>query len=203
MLINNGQPIDGLVGGQTERDVRQMLDKYLPKPWEKAFQQAQLLLESQSFSEALILLRQVYEASEKKPEIAVFLTHTLVELQRLEEAESLLSNVKAGDQTPHYEQVVALLTVKKQVAKSPGVVALEEALKQDPENLDITYKLALQLQQEGCFRPALDLLLGILRKNRNFSEGGAKKTIMDILAILGKSDPLAIEYQRKLFTLLY
>jgi Thioredoxin domain-containing protein len=37
----------------------------------------------------------------------------------------------------------------------------------------------------------------------NFNDGEAKKVFADILAVLGKGDPLAIEYQRKMYTLLY
>ena len=93
--------------------------------------------------------------------------------------------------------------LKKQAAKTPEVTALETALEADPTNLDLIYQLAVQLNQEGYYRKALELLLQILQKNRQFSDGAARKTMTDILAALGKGDPLAVEFQRKLFTLLY
>ena len=43
----------------------------------------------------------------------------------------------------------------------------------------------------------------VLQKDRGFAEGEARKVFNAILASLGKGDPLAIEFQRKLFTLLY
>jgi putative thioredoxin len=69
--------------------------------------------------------------------------------------------------------------------------------------LAIRYQLALQLYQESCHRPALEHLLEILRKDRNFAEGEVRKSFAAIIASLGKGDPLAIEFQRRLFTLLY
>ena len=42
-----------------------------------------------------------------------------------------------------------------------------------------------------------------MRKDLNFRDGGAKKIYLDILAALGKGDPLAVEYQRKIYNLLY
>jgi len=61
----------------------------------------------------------------------------------------------------------------------------------------------VQFSQHQYQREALELLLGILRTNLNFRDGGAKKIYLDILAALGKGDPLAVEYQRKIYNLLY
>jgi putative thioredoxin len=43
----------------------------------------------------------------------------------------------------------------------------------------------------------------ILRADINHNDGATKKALLDTLASLGKGDPLAAEYQRKLFSLLY
>jgi putative thioredoxin len=107
------------------------------------------------------------------------------------------------DHDAHYEQLLAQVALKKQAAKTPELVALEAAHANEPDNLQIAYQLAIQYHAEDTYRPALELLMMILRKDRNFAEGAAKKTFMDILAALGKGDLLAIEFQRKLFTLLY
>jgi putative thioredoxin len=41
------------------------------------------------------------------------------------------------------------------------------------------------------------------RGHLNHNDGATKKTLLDTMASLGKGDPLAVEYQRKLFSLLY
>lgn len=203
MLIKDGQPLDGFTGAQTEIFVRQMLDKHLPKAWEKTVQQANDHIAAGDFVAALPLLRQAAEESGKQSGIVIRLAQTLLELNRVEEAESLLAGIRMADQDAHFQQVQAQLQLKKQAAKTPEVTALETALEADPTNLDLIYQLAVQLNQEGHYRKALELLLQILQKNRQFSDGAARKTMTDILAALGKGDPLAVEFQRKLFTLLY
>jgi putative thioredoxin len=203
MLIKDGQPLDGFTGAQTEVFVRQMLDKHLPKAWEKTVQQANDHIAAGDFVAALPLLRQAAEESGKQSGIVIRLAQTLLELNRVEEAESLLAGIRMADQDAHFQQVQAQLQLKKQAAKTPEVTALETALEADPTNLDLIYQLAVQLNQEGYYRKALELLLQILQKNRQFSDGAARKTMTDILAALGKGDPLAVEFQRKLFTLLY
>jgi len=42
-----------------------------------------------------------------------------------------------------------------------------------------------------------------LKGELNYADGAAKKTYQDVLATLGKGDSLAVEFQRKLYTLLY
>lgn len=203
MLIKDGQPLDGFTGAQTEQFVRQMLEKHLPKAWEKTVLQAHEHMAAGDFTAALPLLRQAAEESGKQAGIVISLAQTLLELNRVEEAESLLAGIRMADQDAHFQQVSAQLQLKKQAAKTPEVTALEAALEKDPTNLDLIYQLAVQLNQEGYYRKALELLLQILQKNRQFSDGAARKTMTDILASLGKGDPLAVEFQRKLFTLLY
>lgn len=203
MLIKDGQPLDGFTGAQPEPQIRELLDKHLPKAWEQTLIQAQALLEQQDFSGALPLLRQAYEESGEAPTVGCLLAQTLVELNRVDEAEPILGAIKLADQDALYQQVLAQLELKKQAEKNPELEALEQQLEQDPDNLELAHKLAVQLNQEGYHRQALELLYDILRKDLNHAEGQSKKALMDIIASLGKGDPLAAEFQRKLFTLLY
>jgi putative thioredoxin len=46
-------------------------------------------------------------------------------------------------------------------------------------------------------------LLIVLQKDLNHADGATKKALLDTIASLGKGDPLAVEYQRKLYSLLY
>ena len=203
MLLKDGQPLDGFTGAQSEAQVRQILEQHLPKAWEADLQKAQELLQSGDFSAALPVLQRVYEAAGQPGQVACLLTQCLLELNRLDEADTALQKVKLADQDQFYEQIKAQLDLKRQAAKTPEVEALEAELTQDPDNLELNYKLALQYNQEGYQKPALECLIKILRRDLNFEEGKARKALTDIIASLGKGDPLAIEYQRKLFTLLY
>lgn len=203
MVMRDGQPIDGFTGALPEVQVRELLDKYLPKPWEKYVNEAQAFIMAGDFNAALPLLRQAYDESKHVAAIACLIAQCHLELNRIDNAEAILATIKMADQDAHYEQLLAQVELKKQAAKTPELVALEAAHANDPASLEIAYQLAVQYHAESAHRPALELLMMILRKDRQFAEGAAKKTFTDILAALGKGDPLAVEFQRKLFTLLY
>jgi putative thioredoxin len=203
MIMQNGQPVDGFTGALPEVQVREVLAKYLPKPWELPLNQAQALMAQGNFTDALPLLRQAYDASSQLASIALLMAQCHLELNRIDNAEAILSSIKMADQDAHYEQLMAQVALKKQAAKTPELAALEEAYSKAPQDLTLRYQLALQYYQESQHRPALEHLLEVIRSERNFAEGEARKTYTAIIAALGKADPLAIEFQRKLFTLLY
>lgn len=203
MLIKDGQPLDGFTGAQSEVQVRQMLEQHLPKAWEQELSQAQALLEAGDYSAALPLLQRVYEESGRQPQVACLVAGAQLELNRVEEAQAMLDTVKLADQDTLFQQVKAKLELKQQASKTPEIESLERELEGQPDSLELSYKLAVQYNQEGYQRQALELLIKILQKDLGYADGTARKTLTDILAALGKGDPLAIEYQRKLFTLLY
>jgi putative thioredoxin len=203
MIMQNGQPVDGFTGALSEVQVREVLAKYLPKPWEAPLNQAQALMEEENFSDALPLLRQAHDASQQLASVALLMAQCHLELNRIDNAEAILSTIKMVDQDAYYEQLMAQIALKKQAAKTPELAALEDAYSKSPQDLNVRYQLALQYHQESQYRPALEHLLEIIRLERNFAEGDVRKTFTAIIAALGKADPLAIEFQRKLFTLLY
>lgn len=203
MVMKDGQPVDGFVGAQTETAVRQMLEKYLPKPWDIQLQQARELIAAGDFGGALALLRSAYADSRKRGDIGIELAATLLALKRFDETQAQLDSIKLADREQRYQQVLAQLELQREAAKTPEIRALESALEKAPEDLATAYQLALQYSQNAQHREALELLIGILRRDRQFRDGGAKKSVLDIIATLGKGDPLATEYQRKLFSLMY
>lgn len=203
MVMRDGQPVDGFAGAQTEAAVRALLEKYLPKPWDLLLQQALELQANDDFVSALPMLRQAYAESRQRPDIAVTLAATLLQLNRFEESQEVLEKVKLAHRDAHWEQVFAQIDLKREAAKTPEVRLLESALASDPTNLETAYQLALQHSQNQNYRDALELMIGILRKQRDYQDGAAKRVLLDVIAVLGKGDPLAAEYQRKLFSLLH
>jgi putative thioredoxin len=203
MVIQNGQPVDGFAGAQSEAEVRKLLEKYLPKPWDALLLMAGESMEQGDFAAALTPLREAWEQSGHAYEITVTYVHVLIETLRLDEAEQILADIRLADRDAAYEQLVAQLEIKREAAKSPEIEALEAQLAADPDNLDILHQLAVQYTNTGQFKEALDNLLTILQKDLNHGDGATKKTFLDTIVSLGKGDPLAAEYQRKLYSLLY
>jgi putative thioredoxin len=203
MVIQDGQPVDGFAGAQPENAVREMLGKYLPKPWDGLLQLAQEAMAENDFARALTPLRQAWEESGQLHEITIAYAHCLIESMRLDEADKVLDGVRMADQDAAYEQLRAQLEIKREAAKSPEIEALEQQLAADPDNLDLRHQLAVQFTNGGQFKEAMDQLITILQQDLDHGEGATKRILLDTITTLGKGDPLAAEYQRKLYSLLY
>lgn len=203
MVIKDGQPIDGFSGAQPESAVREMLDKYVPSPQADSLAEAEQLLAEGDVPGALALYRGAWEDSGQKPEFTLAYAGALVTANRLDEAEALLKEIKLVDQDARYEQLMAQIELQRQAARSPEIEALEADLAKDEQNHEVRIKLAVQLSSHGQYREALEHLLVVLRADRDWGNGEAKRVYLDMIATIGKGDPLAAEYQRKLFSLLY
>ena len=203
MVIKDGQPIDGFSGAQPESAVREMLDKHLPPPQAGALAEAEQLLADGDIPGALALYRSAWEESGQKLEMTLAYAAALVSANRLDEAETVLKGVRLADQDARYEQLMAQIELGREAARSPEVEALEAALASSPDDHATRIKLAVQLSQVSQYREALEHLLTVLRADKDFNNGEVRKVYLDTLATIGKGDPLAAEYQRKLFSLMY
>ncbi|MCA0901877.1 thioredoxin [Microbulbifer agarilyticus] len=203
MLLKDGQPVDGFAGVQSEKEIRDMLDKYLPKTWDLQFQQAQTLVGEGELDQALPLLRQAYGDSGERADIAKQYAAVLLEKNRAKEAEEVLGKILMADQDADYQQLMAQLELKQAAAESPEIKALQQALAENPDDSESAYKLAIQLSQAERQEEALEILLNLLRKDLGFADGTAKQAFLDIVKTLGAGDPVATTYQRKLMTLMF
>ena len=203
MVFKDGQPVDGFAGAQPETAVRELLQKHLPSPWDAKIAEATELLDQGNAAGAIGLLRAAWEESNKLLDVTLAYAGALIEANRLDEAEQALDEVRLVDREAVHEQLMAQIELKREAGKSPEIEALERELGMDESNHGTRVKLAVQLSAASHFRDALEHLLVVLRSDRDWNNGEAKRMYLDTIATIGKGDPLAAEYQRKLFSILY
>jgi putative thioredoxin len=203
VLMRNGQPVDMLQGAQPEAVIKAMLAKHLPAPWQAAVSEASVRLAGGQLAEGIALLRGAYQESGKEPKLALAFAAGLIQCHRLEEAGDILKTIKMVDQDAEYKQLMARLELAKNAAKAPEIAELEERHRANPNDLTIVQALAVQYSQHQHNEEALELLWSVLQTNLNARDGELKRIYMDVIAAVGKGDPLAARYQRKLYALLY
>ncbi len=207
-LFQNGQPLDGFQGPQPEEKIRELLTKVLPNEDELKLIEAQNIFNEEKYEEALPLLRQAWKnlkdhLGKPRSDIAFMLAKAQIALKQLAEAKDVLASVPLQDQDTTYHGLQAEIELLEQAANSPELQLLQAELEKHPDDVELMIQLSSQLMQVGRQEEALELLFKPLNQDLNAGDGQVKKTLLDLLAALGTSNPLAASYRRKLYTLLY
>ena len=83
------------------------------------------------------------------------------------------------------------------------VSELEVKLEDNPKDFNIRYELARAQIVNKDYSKAIENLLFIIGKNKEWSQNKAKKELLDIFSLLGDSNPLTLEGRAKLSNLIF
>ena len=201
ILVQDSQPLDGLTGPQTDESISEFLAKYLPKEQDTLLAQANELVAENKIAEALPVISQAYQLDNERADIKLVLANVYIQTGKVEKAEVLLNSIKMIDQNSDYKSLVAKLELANQAADSPEIQALEQQLKNDPDNIELQQKLAAQYSQVNRNDEALSILFLLVQKDG--ADMTSKDLLLDVLKSLPDGDALATKYRRKLYTLMY
>ncbi len=201
MLVQQGQPVDGFAGVQTESTIRELLQKYLPSPEDAFIAQAQEFITQGNYQSAFAPAKQALDANSDNIDARYLFIDCAIENGSIEQAKVLLGEIKLVDQDGRYQALLGKVELAEQAAETPEIKALQQLVENEPENDQAKVDLAIQLQQANKPEDALNLLLAVLRKDLNFGDG--KKIMLDMLNALPDGEPLKSVYRRKLYSLLY
>jgi len=149
--------------------------------------------------DALILLAQAVEARPQDTRIGVDRAKLLLQLGRLDEAETALRALPAaarddGDIGVLRAHVGFLLAAED----APSPEALAAHFEQAPEDSRARHRLAALLLFRDDYAGALDQLLELVHRDREFDEGAGQRGMLAIFHILGPDHPLVALYQEAL-----
>ena len=201
VVIKDGQPIDGISGPQTDETIQQFLDKYLPKQQDNLLTKAKQALADGDANAAYTHALQAYQLDNERADIKLVLAEACLEIGKIEEAKNYLQTIKLIDQDSDYQALIAKLELAEEAADSPEIKILEQALTQNPDDIEILHKLAAQYSQVNRYQDALALLFKQVKNAPSDAE--SKRLLLDVMKALPDGDPLASQYRRKLYTLMY
>lgn len=201
ILVKDGQPVDGLAGPQEAHQLEEVFAKYLPKPEDELFEQAQACIAQNDYQQAYGLLKQAYEINAEHPQIKIAFADACVETGNLEQSKTLIASIGLVDQQAEYQVVVGKIELAEKAAQSPELIELQAKHAQNPDDMDIQIELAIQLQQAHKSEQALELMFAVVKKDINYGE--AKRLMLDMINALPDGEALKSQYRRKIYSLLY
>jgi len=206
VLFKDGQPVDGFSGAQPESAIRAILEPHVQMPPPAAadpLEQAQTLFAEGRIADAEAVLKALLGEDNTNALALILYARCLAERGELGEAQSVLEAVKGDAHKAELAGARAQLTFLREAAELPDVADLKTRLAQNPQDDEAAYQLAIQQLSRQQYDAALDGLLKLFIRNRNYAEGMAHKTLLQVFDLLGNDHPLVTTYRRKLFAALY
>ncbi|UDW84389.1 co-chaperone YbbN [Pasteurella canis] len=202
-LFKAGQALDAFQGSLDEQSLQQRLAIILPKEEEIKFMNALSLLETENYQEALPLLKEAWEISDKRnSDIALLYAETYIAMKKVEPAQDILNQIPLQDRDNRWQGLQAQIDLLIQAADTPEIQQLQKDFAQNPSPV-LALKLAVQLHQANRDEEALSLLFTLLKNDLNAANGEVKQQFLSILSAIGQNDPITAKYRRLLYSLLY
>ncbi|MGR3585874.1 MAG: tetratricopeptide repeat protein [Pseudooceanicola nanhaiensis] len=127
-----------------------------------------------------------------------------IALGDLEQAEAILNGAPVQiSKSPEVEAAHAQLELKKQAAGVGPVGELTAKVEADPDDLQARFDLAKALHASGQVQEAVDELLELFRRDREWNDGAARAQLFTIFDALKPNDPVVLHGRRKLSSMIF
>lgn len=125
-------------------------------------------------------------------------------LDEIDKAEALLAAAPDGiASSPEVEAARAQIELLKQAADAGPATELRAAVEADAANHQARFDLATALHASGDVQGAVDELLELFRRDREWNDGAAKAQLFTIFDALKPTDPIALNGRRRLSSMIF
>jgi putative thioredoxin len=207
-----GRPVDGFAGAQPESQIKQFVDRLIKMGGagvddgglEEALNAAAEALEAGDASTASSIYNEILQHEPTNAAAFSGLARCLISVSDFTRARQLL-NSAAPDLAKAPEVVAArsALDLAEQSASVGPVDELTSRLAADPNDHEARFDLAMAYYASGKREEAVDELLELVRRDRDWNEQQARKQLVKFFEAFGPTDKLTIMARRKLSSILF
>jgi putative thioredoxin len=205
----DGQPVDGFMGALPESNIKQFIDRLgsqgnMAEQIEAAVAAGREALAEKNYAEAAEIFGQVLQADPENVGALVGTARCQIEANELDKAAATLAKVPAAKvNDPEVLSVKAALDLALNPVDTSEIGKLAAAVESDPANHQARFDLAIALNAAGRREEALEALLTIMRKDRQWTEDGARKQLVKFFEAWGPKDEFTLLGRRRLSSLLF
>ena len=209
--FSGGRPVDAFQGALPESQVKSFIDKLVKSagsavasPLDEALDQAAERLAAKDFGAAASIYAQVVQHAPDNAAGIAGLTRALVgqgEIDRAREIFATLPEDARGGADA--EAAASALALAEKTAGAGDRGELLARLESDPNDHQARFDLALALHAEDRNEEAIDALVEIVRRARDWNDQAARKQLLELFEVLGPADPVTVAGRRKLSAILF
>jgi len=202
-VIDRGETINEFSGAASEVQLRQFIDQCIPSEAKKLHRAAKTLMELGNLGQAKKKLAEAQTIEPDNDEIRISQIEVAVALKQTVEAHEHLMNLKSVYKLE--DKVKVLLSKLELMVHSqdaPSEKDLRSLVEKNPKDLEARLNLSKTLLAEENYQDALDVLLGIVKIDRNYKDDIGRKKIIEVFNLIGHNHVLTKQYRKTLAALL-
>ncbi|KZL17295.1 Thioredoxin-1 [Pseudovibrio axinellae] len=206
--FKGGQPVDGFMGAQTEGEVKKFLEgigvRIGPSDIDVMLEKADELRDAEGYPEAAQLYGGALSLDAGNVQALSGLAMCYLALGEKEHAQQMLDMVPEDKQTSqHYIAAKTALELAEQAENIDDLAELRARVDANADDHEARFDLALGLNGKGDKTGAVDELIEIIRRDREWNEDGARKQLLQFFEAWGFKDAGAAYGRRKLSSILF
>ena len=207
-----GQPVDGFQGALPQSAIKAFIDRVIKAgggeaPGEElseAVAAADDMLAEGAAQDALDTFAAILGEDPNHAGAYGGMVRAYIALDQLDQAEAHLNGAPIEiSKAPELEAAHAQLQLARQAADAGPVAELQAAVDANPDDMQARFDLAQALYAHGDTQAAVDQLLTLFGKDREWNDGAAKTQLFTIFEALKPNDPIALNGRRKLSSMIF
>ena len=202
-----GRPVDGFAGMKNKSEIEAFLTKlvnlaggFSPEQLEELLKQADSALAIDDFENANALYGQVFGLDSKNTRALAGLMTVHVRTGGLETAkeilESLDDELRGSDDIKAVEKSIAFASQSSEA--SSQLAGLQKMVQDNPDDLQAQFDLSMAYMSTGQPQEAVDGLLDIIARDRDWQDGKARAQLLEFFDVIGHADPITLKGRRRL-----
>ena len=206
--FRDGRPLDGFMGAQPESAVRAFVERLLGEESEAGaaamLEAADQTLEAGDLQQAAQMYAAILQEDRQNAGALAGLAKCYLKSGDTARAEQTIALVPPDKrQSSAVASVLAALELAKKAEDTGDTAELEAKVDADPGNHQARLDLALALAARGDKAGAMEHLLELFRRDRNWNDEAARKQLVQLFDAWGPKDPDTIEGRRRLSSLMF
>lgn len=203
-----GKPVDGFQGAIPGSEIKAFVDRLSELAGDGGLADAIAAAEEMLTEGAAVDAADTFAAilGEEPENAAAYggLVRAHIALGNLDQAEAFLTAAPAAiAKSVEIEAARAQLDLARQAQSAGPVGELQAAVAANPANHQARFDLALALHANGQVDEAVDELLDLFRRDREWNDGAAKAQLFTIFEALKPTDPIVLKGRRKLSSMIF
>jgi putative thioredoxin len=206
--FKGGQPVDGFMGALPESQVQQFVERIAgplgPSDAEAMLEEAETTLAAGALQEAADLFAAVRQMEPDNLKAVGGLVRTLVAAKAFDAARETLAEVPAAKQG---DPAIAAAKARLELAEAESALGdpaeFEARITHDANDHEARFQLALILNARGHREAAVDHLVDIVGRKRDWNDEQARKQLITFFEAWGPKDPMTLYGRRRLSSVLF